>query len=105
MKTYTMGFVDPKTGKPTIITGAIPGKWIAHNGQKREPCDGYCRKEFDLGEWYFRQDQIGSLCETCADVMIGQKRTADVGPDVADCLHEPCTWSPDDCPFIGCVRR
>jgi hypothetical protein len=105
MKTFTMGFVDPKTGKPTIVIGAVPGKWVRSNGHKLDGCDGVCKNWFEPGDWYFLQDQIGALCEGCADLLVGRKRGDDVQPGPADCLHDPCTWSPDDCPFIGCVRR
>lgn len=104
--TYTLSFVDPKSQKPTIIIGAIPGKWIACNGLKRGLCDGYCRNEFEPGQWYFKQDQIGCLCETCADQMIGRLRPgSDSCPEPDDCLKNPCDWPADDCPFSGCPRR
>lgn len=107
-KHYVMGFVDAATGKPAVIVDAIPGKWVANNGLKQYPCDGWCRRDFENGDWYFKQDQVGDLCETCAATMLGVRREGstafDERPGNADCFHDPCNWSPDDCPFQDCYH-
>ncbi len=107
MKVWTVGKMDHRTGKFVVRTE----RWIKDKGQLMEPCDS-CREFIGKGEWYFR-DGNGPMvwCKRCAvrifDAVCPEAdpQCQTGAPGTLECLHDPCTWPPKDCPFAGCVRR